>query len=160
MSKTASALAVLMLAFGLSAMAVGSGDPVLRRQVPLRAGWLVRQLDTDKADVTALAREALSPDKSWMPARMPAQVHELLLAQGLIPDPHVGNNDAASAWVGEKDWAYLCRFPTPDRIDGPVFLRFDGPAPARSGRVRHEKSRVPQMHTFILVSPNPRADNF
>jgi len=126
MSKTASALPVLMLAFGLSAMAAGSGDTVLRRQVPLRDGWLVRQLDTDKADVTALAREAISPDKSWMPARVPAQVHELLLAQGLIPDPHVGNNAAASAWVGEKDWAYLCRFPTPDRIGGPVFLRFEG----------------------------------
>jgi hypothetical protein len=61
-----------------------------------------------------------------MPARMPAQVHELLLARGLIPDPHVGNNAAASAWVGEKDWAYLCRFPTPDRISGPVFIRFEG----------------------------------
>jgi len=73
-----------MLAFGLSAMAVESGDTVLRKQVPLRDGWLVRQLDTDKADVTALAREAISPDKSWMPARMPAQVHELLPITGAV----------------------------------------------------------------------------
>jgi hypothetical protein len=103
MSKTASALAVVVLALALSAMAAGRGDTLLRRQVPLRDGWLVRQLGTDKPDVTALGREAISPDTSWMPARMPAQVHELLLAQGLIPDPHVVTNAAASAWVG-RDW--------------------------------------------------------
>jgi hypothetical protein len=28
--------------------------------------------------------------------------------------------------VGEKDWAYVCRFPTPEGIRGPVLLRFEG----------------------------------
>jgi hypothetical protein len=66
-----------------------------RRQITLSDGWLVKQLDTDKPDVAALARESASPDKSWLTARMPAQVHDVLLAHGLIPDPHVGTNAAA-----------------------------------------------------------------
>lgn len=97
-----------------------------RRQVILSDGWLVKQLDTGKPDVEALTRESASRDKTWLTARMPAQVHDVLLAHGLIPDPHVGTNATASAWVGERDWAYLCRFRTPANIAGPAFLRFEG----------------------------------
>jgi Glycosyl hydrolases family 2/Ig-fold domain/Mannosidase Ig/CBM-like domain len=96
------------------------------RQIALREGWLVKQLKTDTPDVGALARESASPDKTWLAARLPAQVHDVLLAHGLIPDPHVSTNATASAWVGEKDWAYVCRFPTPENIRGPAFLRFEG----------------------------------
>lgn len=95
--KAPGALTVVMLALALLSMAAENDNTVLRRRVPLRDGWSVRQLDTDKPDVAALAREAISPDKSWMPARMPAQIHELLLARGLIPDPHIGTNAAACA---------------------------------------------------------------
>jgi beta-mannosidase len=56
----------------------------------------------------------------------PAQIHDVLLAHGRIADPHVGKNAAACAWVGEKDWAYVCRFATPQEITGPVLLRFEG----------------------------------
>ena len=86
----------------------------------------MKQVETDKPDIAALTRESASPDKTWLAARMPAQVHDVLLAHGLIPDPHVGTNATASAWVGEKDWAYVCRFPTPENIRGPAFLRFEG----------------------------------
>src|SRR5512141_2716765 len=97
-----------------------------RRQITLREGWLVKQLETDAPDVAALARESASPDKTWLAARMPAQVHETLLAHKLIEDPHIGRNAAACAWVGEKDWAYVCRFPSPSSDGGPAFLRFNG----------------------------------
>ena len=85
----------------------------------------MKQLETDKPDVTSLARESASPDKTWLTARMPAQVHDVLLAHGLIPDPHVGTNAAVSAWVGEKDWAYVGRFPTPADRPGPAILRLE-----------------------------------
>jgi beta-mannosidase len=104
-------------------------DPSPRVQLPLRDGWLVKQLDSDKPDIAALTRASAAPDKNWMPARMPAQVHDILLQQNLIPDPHVGRNAAASAWVADKDWAYICRFATPARPAGnagPAFLRFEG----------------------------------
>ena len=97
-----------------------------RPQIPLADGWLVHQLDNDQPDVAALARASAVPDRTWLSARMPAQVHDVLLAHALIPDPHVGTNAAASAWVGEKDWAYLCRFPTPEGLRRSAFLRFEG----------------------------------
>ena len=88
--------------------------------------WFVKQLDADRPDVAALTREAAAPDAAWLPARMPAQVHDVLLAHGKIPDPRVGKNAAESAWVGEKDWAYACVFKSPEKQDGPAFLRFGG----------------------------------
>ena len=117
---------LLALLAGLCMNSVHGADKPARRQITLRDGWLVKQLDTNKGDVAELARESATPDKTWLPTRMPAQVHDVLLAHGVIPDPHIGKNAAASAWVGEKDWAYVCRFPTPENIHSQVFLRFEG----------------------------------
>jgi len=97
-----------------------------RTRIVLTDNWHIKQLDTDKPDIEALMRQAASPDKTWLPARMPAQVHDILLEHGKIPDPHIGKNAAESAWVGQKDWAYLCSFPSPPKTDGPAFLRFGG----------------------------------
>jgi beta-mannosidase len=123
------AIAVLYLfGIGKSIQAADNGDAdhACRRHISLTEGWWIKKLDTDKPDVAALVRESVSPDKTWLSARMPAQVHDVLLSHGLIADPHVGRNAAACAWVGEKDWAYVCRFPTPPRIGGSAFLRFEG----------------------------------
>jgi hypothetical protein len=103
----------------------GSPEPA-RRRVVLSEEWLVRQLETNKPDIGALAAESASKDGAWLPATMPAQVHDVLLAHDLIPDPHVGENASVSAWVGEKTWAYVCRFPSPKSVPGPAFLRFMG----------------------------------
>lgn len=97
-----------------------------RTRQPLRDGWHVKQLETDKPDIAALTREAASPDGTWLPARMPAQVHDILFKHGRIPDPRISKNAAQSAWVGEKDWVYACKFATPPFGKGRVFLRFEG----------------------------------
>ncbi len=92
----------------------------------LTEGWLVRQLPSDDPDVVALTREIVSPDGTWLSARMPAQVHDVLLEHGLISDPRIGRNAAECAWVGERDWAYACRFASPDGVGGPIWLDFEG----------------------------------
>lgn len=97
-----------------------------RTTTTLTENWHIKQLDTDKPDVAALTRSAASPDRTWLPARMPAQVHKILLQHGKISDPHIGKNAADSAWVGEKDWAYSCVFQSPAGDGGPVFQRFGG----------------------------------
>ncbi len=76
----------------LSPMSLAAASDALRRQVPLRDNWLIRQLDTASPDIAALTRDSALPDQSWLRAAMPAQVHEVLLANKLIPDPHVGRN--------------------------------------------------------------------
>jgi beta-mannosidase len=97
-----------------------------RRRILLNEGWYVKQIETDKPVIGDLIKGLGDPDDSWMKATMPAQVHDVLLAHGLIADPHIGENASACAWVGEKDWAYICRFPTPAGITGPAILRFGG----------------------------------
>ncbi len=92
----------------------------------LSENWHIKQLESDKPDVAELSRSISSPDTTWLSARMPAQVHDVLLEHGKISDPHVGKNAAESAWVGEKDWAYACVFKSPAKSEGPVFLRFEG----------------------------------
>ncbi len=67
---------------------------VERTEILLRDNWYIRQLETDKPAVAALTKEAASPDNTWLPARMPAQVHDVLLQHGKIPDPHVSRNAA------------------------------------------------------------------
>ena len=98
----------------------------MRKQIPLVEGWHVKELKGEPHDVAALAKEARSRDDSWLAARMHAQVHDILLAAGRIPDPHIGKNAAELLWIDWSDWAYACTFPTPDRASAPVFLHRKG----------------------------------
>jgi hypothetical protein len=97
---------LLLLTPGTSGVSAESdrpaGEGVARRRIPLADGWLVKQLDSDKPEIATLVRQSQAPDNTWLPARMPAQVHDVLLAHGRIADPHVGRNAAACAWVGTR----------------------------------------------------------
>jgi len=80
----------------------GESPASARRRVPPRDDWLVKRLATDKPDLAAVTRESASPDGTWLPARMPAQAHDVLLAHGRIPDPHVGAGAAAGKRMGNR----------------------------------------------------------
>ena len=92
----------------------------------LTDGWHIRQLNSADPDIAALTQEAARPGQDWLAAKMPAQVHDILLAHDKISDPRIGRNAAKCAWVGEKDWVYACTFKSPTDMGGPVFLHFDG----------------------------------
>lgn len=97
----------------------------VRRQHILSDNWFIRQLDEGSLDVAAWTRLA-GRGPEWLAARMPAQVHDVLLEHGRIPDPRIGENAAECAWVAETDWVYACRFATPDLAEGQAMLRFRG----------------------------------
>ena len=97
-----------------------------RTRIALNRGWHVKQLTGVEHGVAALTRQAVAPDARWLAARMPAQVHDVLLEHGKIADPRIGKNAAECAWVSEQDWAYACTFPSPASRGGPIFLCFDG----------------------------------
>src|SRR4051812_5055402 len=65
--------------------------------------------------------------QSW-PARVPGSVHSDLLTAAAIPDPFYGENEAALAWIGERDWTYSCEFTLPRSFVGRrrQVLRFEG----------------------------------
>ena len=45
-----------------------------------------------------------------LPATVPGCVHVDLVAAGVIPDPFLGENEAAVSWVGRTDWTYSTTF--------------------------------------------------
>jgi hypothetical protein len=49
-----------------------AGEETGRRRIPLTAGWLLKQLDSDRPDIATLVRQSQAPDKTWLSARMPA----------------------------------------------------------------------------------------
>lgn len=99
--------------------------PSVRTRTVLNDGWFIKQIDRSKTDVAQLTRAARRPDSNWYPAAMPAQVQDVLLERGVIPDPRIGKNAAECSWVFEEDWVYATSFETPDGM-GPVYLRFEG----------------------------------
>lgn len=109
------------LLLALSASAFGAGQTPARARQVLADNWYVKQLEPGNADVSKL-----SFDKTWLTAKMPAQVHEVLLQHGLIADPRLSENAAKVTWVADKDWAYACKFSGPANPTGPVYLEFDG----------------------------------
>ena len=78
----------------------------------LAGQWQFRQAGTDE----------------WLPATVPGGVHTDLLALGKIPDPFVGDNEKAVAWVAEAAWEYRTTFAAADGVlaQAKVFLVCDG----------------------------------
>ena len=115
-----------LVALWLCVSTVSAQVKVPARQVQvLKTGWLIKQLSGESHDISALTQAARNPDTTWLRTDMPNQVADVQLHYGQIPDPHVGKNAAACAWIWEQDWAYATRFVTPVG-QGPVWLRLMG----------------------------------
>ena len=66
-------------------------------------------------------------DSWWLRARVPGEVHEALLEQGLIEDPFYADNCEKREWVERVDWWYRRRFYVPEELRGKkVELVFEG----------------------------------
>lgn len=69
--------------------------------------------------------------EGWLPATVPGDVRLDLMALGKLPDPFLGNNNAASAWVDDLDWWYRREIDlAADALlpgeDGRLFVVFEG----------------------------------
>ncbi|MFC7404767.1 glycoside hydrolase family 2 protein [Georgenia alba] len=85
---------------------------------PLHDGWTLRAAGGEVPDDVAHAK---------VPATVPGSVHTDLLAASLIPDPYLGENETALAWMHRADWRYETTFPARPAADGEhVELAFDG----------------------------------
>ncbi|WP_371662365.1 glycoside hydrolase family 2 protein [Streptomyces sp. NBC_00280] len=61
-------------------------------------------------DVTLLSDGwGLRHEDAVLPAQVPGCVHTDLLTAGLIPDPFLGTDEHAVAWVGDRAWTYTTR---------------------------------------------------
>ncbi|MDR2373357.1 MAG: hypothetical protein LBD77_04515 [Bifidobacteriaceae bacterium] len=84
-----------------------------------------------------------------IPARVPGCVHDDLLAAGLIPDPFLGDNEAACVWIGHQLWRYQAQLPpvlaervdlVADGLDTVAELSVDG-AVVGAARDQHRRFR-------------------
>lgn len=76
-----------------------------------------------------LHAERISSLKHWTPVNaFPSVIHSELLANKIIPDFKLGENERQVQWVGHADWAYSTSFPTPGNIEdySSVALFFEG----------------------------------
>jgi hypothetical protein len=100
--------ALLVLAvvgmFFLTCSTLSAASQPLRSQITLDGIWHLKRIDPANVDVVLLGREAASPGADWLSARMPAQVQDILLAHGRIPDPRQSRNCAQTTWVFTNDW--------------------------------------------------------
>src|SRR5262245_8829794 len=98
----------------------------MRHDLALRTGWEIFRLSTVAGGASRLLGGATPEQAERYETTVLAQVHDVLLERGRIPDPRVGRNAAECAWVGDEDWAYRCRFTTPPLSDGAARLTFHG----------------------------------
>ena len=76
------------------------------KRINLEDGWFIRKINpVDRLDERMIA-ECEGGSAEELPARMPAQVHEILLRHGKIKDPAVMGNPEKCRWVAEMDWIY------------------------------------------------------
>ncbi|RZK48611.1 MAG: glycoside hydrolase family 2 protein [Pedobacter sp.] len=47
---------------------------------------------------------------TWLPAKVPGEVHLDLIQNKIIPDPFFRNNEQEVAWVSQKNWDYQTEF--------------------------------------------------
>ncbi|GAA5187438.1 glycoside hydrolase family 2 protein [Rugosimonospora acidiphila] len=67
-----------------------------------------------------------APDGNEYPATVPGCVHTDLMAAGAIEDPHLGDNEARTQWIGWADWRYRTRFVAEHAPGDQVDLVFHG----------------------------------
>lgn len=86
----------------------------------LHAGWEFAQTDL-------IGRKIGYSRTEWLPAQVPGHVHLDLMANGIIPDPHLQMNEMGVQWVDEVDWSYRTTFAWQPKAGLPRrTLRFDG----------------------------------
>ena len=67
--------------------------------------------------------------EQWTPvAAFPSVIQMELLANDIIPDYNIGENERLIQWAGEADWTYCTTFPTPTTLKrvAAIDLVFDG----------------------------------
>jgi beta-mannosidase len=67
-----------------------------------------------------------SRGRRYLPARVPAPIHQILTENGLVDDPNIGMNSLKARWVEEQFWIYRHQFTvSAEAVASPAWLVFD-----------------------------------
>ncbi len=67
--------------------------------------WTVSLLPRDRSALPLSAPE-LEQLESGIPATVPGNIYDALLAAGIIPDPFIGTNEQDLHWIAKQDWVW------------------------------------------------------
>lgn len=113
--------------FCLAALLFAAGANAAVERTQLTGEWKIRALAPRRAlDAAALEEAARMPAPEWIAVpRMPAMVHDVLVAAGKIEQPWLPGAAEKCRWVAERDWLYAVNFTAPAG-GGESWLRFAG----------------------------------
>jgi beta-mannosidase len=105
-------------------------DPYMREIIYLNDGWYIKPLepiDRLENDQLKVLQHEDCDDKTnkWIRTSLPAQVHEILLKEGVIEDPNITGKAKECLWVAEQDWVYKCTFKI-KQVEKRTYLHFNG----------------------------------
>lgn len=90
------------------------------------ARWFVGAVRPTASRGSGLTTDDFRHVEGWIPAEVPGDVRLDLLRIGKIPDPFLGRNVLASAWVDEYDWWYRREVELPPGPERRAWLIFEG----------------------------------
>ena len=103
------------MTFGRSG--TGSGDTVDLDK------WQIADCAPGEGHAAAMSVRA----DGWIDAEAPGDTYLALFAAGRVPHPFSDENEAACAWVKDREWWWRCTFPAePLAADERLELQFDG----------------------------------
>lgn len=96
-----------------------------------------------------------------LPATVPGNIYDALLAAGFIPDPFVGTNEHDLHWIGQQDWTWRAQLPELPEAENYV-LSADGldtiAQIAIDGEVVGNTDNMHRTYTFDVSSEAPGAE--
>ncbi|RDE35652.1 glycoside hydrolase family 2 protein [Parageobacillus thermoglucosidasius] len=75
----------------------------------INKNWKIQCFDVGQAKDLEIA-DPNYMDHFWISAKVPGDVHSILLEKNLLDDPFFGHNDWKAKWVEEKVWWYRTEF--------------------------------------------------
>ena len=80
--------------------------------INLDALWKIK--DVDYNDENSIS--GIKPNKTWIEAEVPGDIHDALFKAGKIKDPYYAENCLECEWVAWKDWVYYKSFRLPENF--------------------------------------------
>lgn len=82
------------------------------REISLNGQWKLRK-ELLGCDLSSTSAKLAAADNEWMPAPVPGDIHQALIAAGKIKEPLVGLNSADCRWTEDHSWWYRRTFSAP-----------------------------------------------
>ncbi|MDF7776116.1 hypothetical protein P1X14_12725 [Sphingomonas sp. AOB5] len=90
----------------------------------IAAAWRIRDFVPGEG---LAAGAALGEGEGWIPAEAPGDTYRALIAAGRLEDPYRGRNEAAAAWVRDREWWWHSTLElAPSQPGEKLTLVFDG----------------------------------